>query len=104
MNNFLSSFTLSFCLFVCRLTSPSPSLHQLPIEMSKPLSSTPAQIEDIAPNKTSHDYSAALGTIMNTIKDTTASNNQTLVSATNQGQRPTAMQKNVAPFLNKVYK
>jgi hypothetical protein len=72
--------------------------------MSKPLSSTPAQIEDITPNKTAHDYSAALGTIMNTIKDTAASNNQTLVSATNQGQRPTAMQKNVAPFLNKVYK
>ncbi|ORZ21448.1 hypothetical protein BCR42DRAFT_448288 [Absidia repens] len=43
------------------------------------------------------------GTALKTTNDTVSTpSTQTLVSSTH-GQRPTAMQKNVAPFLNKVY-
>ncbi|CAO3593388.1 unnamed protein product [Absidia cylindrospora] len=66
-------------------------------------SSTTTELKGAYSNNASNPSSATLETHINTLKHPAIpSSNQTLISST-QGQRPAAMQKNVAPFLNKVY-
>ncbi|CAO3644104.1 unnamed protein product [Cunninghamella echinulata] len=73
--------------------------------MSKQTPST-VELKEIFPNNNvSIKSPSTVGSLINSIKQETSTptnNNQSLVN-TNQPPRPTAMQKNVAPFLNKVY-
>ncbi|ORZ15028.1 hypothetical protein BCR42DRAFT_353050 [Absidia repens] len=65
--------------------------------------STTTELKGSYFNNAPNHSSATLGAHMNTLKQSAIpSSSQTLISST-QGQRPAAMQKNVAPFLNKVY-
>ncbi|CAO3613295.1 unnamed protein product [Cunninghamella blakesleeana] len=70
--------------------------------MSKQPPST-VELKEIFPNNDlSVNSPSTIGSLINSVKNSSTNNSQTLVN-TNHPPRPTAMQKNVAPFLNKVY-